>query len=242
MKGTSLVLLYILVFCSYIHITGCKTADDNEKVVTPNVAATLQQLYWHTQIVNDVASNEVSVLVQFYENDASKKTVPLPEGVTILLDGQPFQADSSKQGGIFYEITRSLADFTGAHELLMKADASTYSEIFNFPDLPVSTPSVDDAIVSHRNKFVIDIASLSKMDNVRVVITDTAFPGKGFELQVSPATTPITLQPSEIADIKNGPLVIEINGESGKPLTSKYPGKGKIDITAIIRYETILVD
>ncbi len=242
MKRDSVTLLWLVVLCSYIHITGCNnSSSDEEKTYAGK--PTLQQLYWHTQVVNDAASNEVSVLVQFYENDASKKTVALPEGVTVLLDGQAIQADSSKQGGVFYEITKPLTGFTGTHELVIKAGDNTYTENFYFPDLPVVVLSGQPTeILYHRNNFTIDITPVSKMNNVRVVITDTAFPGKGFEMQVSPATAAITLQPSEIADIKNGPLVIEINGESGNPLTGKYPGEGKIDITAVIRNEATLKD
>jgi hypothetical protein len=180
----------------------------------------------------------ITVLLRFKQGDEEGDAIRLKEPALVTLDDEPFQSDSSGMTGFFYECQKPLSVFEGDHEIAITAtNGKTYREKFSFKPLVLLDSLIQ---VNAADSLVLHFSGLDKVDYIRMVMTDTSFPGKGINRLSLVINGRLVIYKEELNGLKRGPIQMEITKESDVELQNGTKGGGRISIQYAIRRELVL--
>jgi hypothetical protein len=192
-------------------------------------------IYFDYKVWAEEGKEDVSVMLQYRFAGANGTTLVLNDPAKVELDGQAVPADSSKMTGAFYEVTKSLTEFTGKHKIrFTDINKKQYEEEFSFQPFKLNTEI--PAIVS-RGELVFDLNGLNAVDYIRIFARDTAFESNDINRIDTVRNGRITITLADLDNLVNGPINIEFYKEDERPVKNGTKEGGRIAITYGLKRE-----
>lgn len=212
-------------------VAGCNDDD-----VKSSEELQPERIYFDYKVTAEEGNDQVTFKFQYRKRRSDGEAVSLPDSARIELDGEILLPDSTKFSGVYYEITKRLADFKGTHQIVFSsADGRQYREDFEF--IPFSLQKEIPAII-HRQDLVIQLKDFPDNDDeIRVVMTDTAFNTSWINQPVPVMNGEVHISKSMLARLKNGPIGLELHHEQKRPLKEKTGGGGRLVINYSLKRE-----
>ncbi|MGZ8559231.1 MAG: hypothetical protein ACXWWC_12895 [Chitinophagaceae bacterium] len=211
-----------------IYFVSCTNNETiNKKSLNPG------SIYFDYQVWGDEGSKEVTIKLQYRYRNAEGITI-LPEHTgKVEFDGQVLEADTSKMNGFYYEALLPLENFGGEHSIVFTdLGNKQYREEFNFPIIYLKKEIA--SIISRKN-LVLELAGLDSNEIVRVLLTDTSFYSRDIDKTDTVRNEKITITEMDLANLKNGPVHIEIFKEEERPLKETTKAGGWLSLSYSIK-------
>lgn len=191
-------------------------------------------IFMDYKIWGEEGNDSVMVMIQFREFGPTGPTVRIQPG-TVSLDGQMIPADSSEMTGPFYTVSRSIRDFTGKHKIVfIGADKKKFEEEFSFKPFNLKTQPGDTIT---RDRTIIELEGLDKKDFIRVLLSDTTYPGEGLDRVDTVWNNRLILTKGTLSYLEPGPIFLELIREQEKPLRQRTATGGTLSMSYTIRRE-----
>ena len=200
-----------LFLCVNIYFVSCTNNESiNNKSLNPG------SIYFDYQVWGDEGSNEVTIKLQYRYRNAEGITI-LPEHTgKVEFDGRVLEADTSRMNGFYYEAILPLENFGGEHSIVFTdLTNKQYKEEFDFPIIYLKKELA--SIISRKN-LVLELAGSDTNEIVRVLLTDTSFYSRDIDKTDTLRNEKITITEMDLANLKNGPVHIEIFKEEERTL------------------------
>ncbi len=182
----------------------------------------------------------MTVKLQYRFAGPNGTTLVLAAPAKVELDGVEIQVDSSKMSGAYYEMTRSVKDFTGHHIITFtNLDGKEYKEEFNFQPISLKTAL---PVSLTRADLIFEVEGLAPKDYIRVMMTDTASFSEGIVRLDTVINGRITITRQELARLANGPIYFELYKEDEKRVKNGTKEGGKLAISYGLKREFVLKD
>jgi hypothetical protein len=158
----------------------------------------------------------------------------------VQLDNEPLLLDSARLSGAFYEIRKSIEDFTGKHTLVITGNnGKIYSETFEWLPLVLD---VDLSGIVTRGSFVLPLRGVNENDQIRLNLIDTSFRTPDINDAFLVHNGQIQLEREVLRKVANGPVTLELHKESEQKPDLESSIKGIIQSTYSLRREFDLID
>ncbi len=209
---------------------ACKNKD---KVLNEN-----DGIYLDYKIIGEEGNDNLVITAQFRDGSPGADALELKQPGSILLDGQPLVADSSKYSGYIYETYRAIDSFAGSHLFIYTNPEGLKRETaFNFR-APQLTTALPDTL--QRKDLMLAFSGLEENASIRVTLIDTSFANEGLNSVETIENGSLLLSAESLETVENGPVQLELELESEKPLGTKR--EGRVLILYKLRRELFLVD
>ena len=224
------LLFLFLIFPAYLFISCTNNEIGNAKDVNP------ESIYFDYKIWGEEGNNDVTIKLQFRFGGKNGTTLLLEEPSKVELDGETLKADSSSFNGVYYEVQKPVAYFTGKHSIVFTdMNKKQYKETFSFQPIALET-EIPDTI--QRSRIVFKFKGIDGPDYIRTLMTDTSFIGEGINrLDTVYKDGFIAISREEIADLVNGPVQLELIQEADREVKNGTSEGGRIVITYSLRRE-----
>lgn len=225
----------LLVISSSIFFSCNNSEIGNAKDVNPKT------IYFDYRVWGEEGNDQVTVKLQYRFGGPNGTTLLLEDPSKVELDGEQLKADSSSYSGVYYEVQKPLASFSGKHTIVFTdMDKNQYKETFNFQPIALVT-EIPDTI--QRSRVIFKFKGIDGPDYIRVLMTDTSFTGEGINrLDTIYKGGFITIQQWEMEDLLNGPVQLELIRELEREVRNGTNEGGRIVITYSLRREFFLRD
>lgn len=215
-------------------LAGCTNADRRDEGKGSAVSIMPDYTVWGEE------GKEVTCRLQFKSGGRNGENVRLRGDAGVSLDGKVLAGDSTRMGGVYYEVQQPIDAFRGKHTIVYTAaNKESFREEFEFepfslqPELPAVIP---------RNPFRIGIRSLADAaGRMRLVITDTSFRSPDINEIVPVVNGEIEITSDMLDQLSIGPMSLELYREEERPLQEKTKKGGRIAITYVVKREFELV-
>jgi hypothetical protein len=228
-------LFALLLSIPSIFLVTCNSNEiGSSKDVNP------EAIYFDYKIWGDEGNDNLTIKLQYRFGGENGTTLLLDEPSKVELDGEVLKADSSKITGVFYEVQKPVVSFTGKHTITFTAgNNKQYRESFNFQPISLANP-VPAAI--QRGNLVFLFNGLSREDNVRVLMTDTAYLSEEINRVDIVTNGRLIINQEELLTLTNGPIHLEIIKEEERPVKNGTREGGRFSISYGLKREFILED
>jgi hypothetical protein len=220
----------VSVISAIFLLASCNNTEIGEiKDVNP------EAVYLDYSITGEEGDEDVTCKFQFKMGGPQGTTLVLHEPAKIELDGELLAADSSKLGGAYYEIQKSLADFAGKHVITYTdLNKKVFTEEFDFT--PVKLAGNIPEVIS-RKDFSFQLEGLEAEDYVTVVVADTVFESDDIHETDTVKNGHLVINPDRLQKLANGPITLILSKETEKPLKNPTAEGGKITTEYSLRRE-----
>lgn len=228
--------LFVLLLCILsISFVACTSNEiGNSEDVNP------ESIYFDYKIWGEEGNDNLTVKLQYRFAGENGTTLLLDGPGKVELDGEILKADSSKLTGVFYEIEKPVASFSGRHTITFTdGNNKQYKEVFLFEPITLTNP-VPATI--QRGDLVFEFNGLSDDDNVRVLMTDTSYLSEEINRVDTVKNGRLIISKEELMALTNGPVHLEITKEIERSVKNGTPEGGKISISYGLKREFILRD
>lgn len=213
---------------------GCTNSDVREERSDPN------DIYFDYIAWGDEETGNITLKLQFRAGGPNQRAILLQTPSGVMLDNQVLQADSTKFAGPYYEYVIPASDFGGEHSIVFTDNKNRqYKTQFEFP--VVRFKSEPDSIIGRRD-MVLDLEGPRSEGQVRVLMTDTSFYGRGIEKIDSFDNKPLIITREDLRDLKNGPVYLELFREEDKDLPETMNAGGRFYLSYSLNRSMILKD
>ena len=215
----SVVFLFtILAFASCTNNNTAKSKEINAGAV-----------YFDYKVWGNEESGEVTVKLQYRLSGADGVAV-LPEYPgNAEFDGEVLKAESTRMNGFYYEARLPLEKFIGTHSIVFTdLNNKQYKEEFAFP---IFSLKAEVTPVINRKELVFELAGLDSGEIVRVLFTDTSFYSRGIDKTDTIRNGKITITQSDLENLKNGPVYMEIYKEEERRLKQTSKAGGRLSLS-----------
>lgn len=228
-------LLFSLLVLSFLIVFSCNSNEiGNSKDVNP------EAIYFDYKIWGEESNDNLTVKLQYRFGGENGTTLLLDESSKVELNGEVLKADSSKITGVFYEVQKPVASFSGKHTITFTAgNNKQYRESFNFQPISLANP-VPGTI--QRGNLVFEFNGLSDEDKVRVVMTDTSYLSEEINRVDIVKNGRLIILKEDLLTLTNGPIHLEIIKEYERPVKNGTREGGRISISYGLKREFILKD
>lgn len=223
-------LLFSLLFFSFLIGFSCTSNEiGSSKDVNP------EAIYFDYKIWGEEGSDNLTVMLQYRFAGKNGTTLLLDEPSKVELDGEVLKADSSKITGVFYEVQKPVASFSGKHTITFTAgNNKQYRESFNFQPISLVNP-VPAAI--QRGDLVFVFKGLTNEDYVRVLMTDTSYLSEEINRVDTVRNGRLIITKEDLMTLTNGPIHLEIIKENEWPVKNGTREGGRISISYGLKRE-----
>jgi hypothetical protein len=226
------VLLFIIPSIFFVSCTSNEIGSSKD--VNP------ESIYFDYKIWGEEGNDNLTVKLQYRFAGENGTTILLDGPSKVELDGEILKADSSKITGVFYEVEKPLASFTGKHTIIFTdGNNKQYTESFNFQPVSLDNP-VPETI--QRGDLVFRFNGLSDDDKVRVVMTDTSYLSEEINRVNKVKNGRLVINKEELQTLINGPIHMEIIKEIERPVKNGTKEGGRLSISYGLKREFILKD
>lgn len=197
-------------------------------------------LFFDYKIWGEEGNDSVTVMLFFREEGPTGPTVRIEEPGFAELDGERLQPDSNSMTGVFYTVRKEVNQFTGKHHILYTdINKKTYREDFDFRPFTLKEPFSDTL---RRARLILRLDGLDKMDFVRVLLSDTSYPGDAIERLDTIWNNQLIISKSALSYLNSGPVFLELSKEVEWPVKKGTRAGGLVSVTYTLRRELFLVD
>jgi hypothetical protein len=223
-----------VLFLAFVFFSCTNSEIGNSKDVSP------ESIYCHYRVWGDEDNGIVTVKLQFRFGGPNGTSLLLDDPSKAELDGVELRADSSQFQGAYYEMIKPVDEFAGKHTIVFTdLNEKKYKEEFDYPIVSFVTQLPDTV---RRNDIVLDITGLKSNDQVRLLLNDTSFYGRGIEKIDTIKNGRIKISKIELENLKNGPIHLELFREVERELADATKEGGSISISYGLKREFILED
>lgn len=227
MKMTETRMVYVFFLAGLLLLyAGCRSEDRRA-----GADLSVNALYLDIRLSGEEGDDNLTVLIRFREEE-NGLAVALPEGGTVVWDGDTLEPLYSKREGVYYELHPPLSGFAGLHTLqLLDQGNRVREEKIEFHPLELGEGLADTLYPADTE---IHLAGLEKEDYVRIILTDTVFSHAGINRLDTVRDGRLLLSRQDLETLSPGPLQLVLLREYEEIL----PGAGGIKaVTYGIRRE-----
>lgn len=227
MKMTESRMAYAFFLAGFLLLfAGCRSKDRRAGTGLP-----VEALFLDLRLSGEEGDDNLTVLIRFREEE-NGLAVALPEGGTVVWDGDTLEPLYSKREGVYYELHPPLSGFAGLHTLqLLDQGNRVREEKIEFRPLELGEGFSDTL---YQADTEIPLAGLEKEDHVRIILTDTVFSHAGINRLDTIRDGRLHLSRQDLEMMSPGPLQLVLLREYEEIL----PGAGGIKaVTYGIRRE-----
>jgi hypothetical protein len=213
---------------------GCTNREIRYEMPDPNNIY-LDYIAW-----GDEESGNITVKLQFRAGGPNQESVVLEAPSRVRLDSLPLEPDSTKFSGPYYELIIPAAEFGGTHTIVFTDNQNKdYSTRFEFPVVRFST---EPPVIIGRKDLLLDLDGLTPGGQIRVLLTDTSYYGRGIEKVDSIDGGPVSITREDLRDLKGGPVYLELFREEDKVLKDTTNVRGRFYLSYSLTRNLILTD
>lgn len=224
----------LIFFFLSLALMACMGTGSDDQSTEPD------DLFLDYKIWGEEGNDSVTIMLFFREDGPTGPAVRIAEPGQVQLDGERLLPDSNDMTGVYYPATREISRFTGKHNIRFTSESKkVYREDFVFRPFALKE-SFPDTI--SRSRFRILLEGLNKQDMIRMLVSDTSFPGIGIDRLETVLDNQLVLTRGALSYLVNGPLFIELTKEAGWPMDKGTRAGGLVSISYTIRRESFLVD
>lgn len=200
-------------------------------------AFTDENIYLDYVISATEEDSVLTILLQFKDQMTGDALLIPPPG-KVSLDGVEIPADSSKIGGVYYEINRRPGDFPGDHEILYTDQENNhYMEKIKFEPLKLLS-SIPDTLDG--SGFDLSFSGIGNRDQLIIIYRDTANFHDDQRKAGEPGENRINLSAQDLETLSEGPIQLELLRESKYNMQQTPPAGGQLKSTYTIKKELFL--
>ena len=211
-------------------ISGVSCGSKDKKVDT---TLEIDNIYFDYKISAEEGYDNLTVLLK-YRNDDKNGDAFAPEVLkNIKLDEEILVPDSSKMGGVFYEIQKPINTFSGKHYITFFTNGGK-----EFKEEIVFSPMILTTVIPEtikREDLVLDFTGLENEDQVRIVLTDTSFFNDGVNRIDAVLNNQMILSKKDLGSLADGPIVLEFIREFERPIKNAGEAGGRVRINYTLR-------
>lgn len=217
-------------------MTAIMAACNNEDKTRPG--NTQNKLFCDYKIIGEEGHELVNCLFLFKQGGSEGRPVLLKDPAKITLDGEMIYPDSAGLSGVIYDMTKSLSEFSGKHNIVFTdIEGKAHAESFGF--VPFSLAEEIPAKVK-KTSFSIKLNNLEKTKgSMRLVLADTAFATNDINEIVDVDNGNLLITDSMLQRLKAGPVFFEIVKEEERRLQNI---RGRITTSYGLKREFELVE
>ena len=225
----------IIGVCFLLFFISCTNSEiGSSKDVSP------ETIYFNYRVWGDEDNGIVTVKLQYRFGGTNGTSLVLNDPSKVEFDGEVLKADSSRFQGAYYEVIRPVAEFAGKHTIVFTdMNEKKYREEFDYPVISLAT---DLSGTIKRGDIVLDIAGLKSNDQVRLLLSDTSFYGRGIEKIDTVMDGRIRISGADLENLKNGPIHLELFREVERELQDATKEGGNISVSYGLEREFMLAD
>ena len=222
-----------VLFVLPVLVAAC-LSDKKEEPVDPAA------LYFDYKISAGEGNDNLTILFQFRLGDPEGEAVSIDNMGSVTLDGETPEVDSTPRTGVFYELHKPIADFTGKHAIVFKRDGhGEIRDSFEFDPLVILSAWPDTV---RRDGFVIDLGGLEDPAVLRVLMIDTSAVNDGVNELDTLESDQLIIPGQYLETLAPGPVQLELIRESARELDSQSRLGGRLLISYSLRRELHLAD
>jgi hypothetical protein len=226
-------VLWFLAILLFLH--SCIARDKKQTEATDP-----DYLYFDYQVIAEEGNDNLTVLLQYREDDEEGEPVSVSRLGTVSLDGEELPGDSTRRTGFFYETHQPINTFTGQHRITFTmTKGKEYEEEFDFQPVVLLTPVADTLV---RGEWELELQGLEPEDYVRVLLTDTSFAHDGINRVDTVRNGRLVIPTAEMESLAPGPVQLELIREYERPVKNGTAGGGRLLINYTIRRQFFLKD
>lgn len=194
-------------------------------------------LWFDYQVTGKEGNDNLTIMLQYKYGGEDGDAIAAGN---VLLDGEILPADSTKMTGVFYELHKPIASFTGNHHILFTDfNNKQYKEEFNFQPVVLSVLIADTL---QRSELVFKLEGLEKEDYIRVLLTDTSFINNGINRVDKLINGNLLISKADLESLANGPVQLELIREQERKVKNATEEGGRLLITYSLKREFFLKD
>lgn len=224
-----------IFLCFSLHLYSCKSRD-----IESSSEVNQDKIYFDYRIWGDEETDYITVKLQYRFGGPTGTTLLLEEPAGVMLDGVKIKPDSSRMTGAYYEMIIDTDEFAGNHRIVYTdLNGKTYKEEFSF--YPVTLKKEIPAELK-RGELVFELNGLDSVDDVRVVMHNTAADSRGINRVEKVRNGNVLISKEELENVLSGPVQLELYKETDKSLKETTPEGGKLSITYGLKRQFVLKD
>jgi hypothetical protein len=213
---------------------GCTNREIRYEMPDPNKIY-LDYIAW-----GDEESGNITVKLQFRAGGPNEQAVVLKAPSRVTLDSLTLEPDSTKFSGPYYEFIIPAAEFGGTHTIVFTDNQNReYSTRFEFP---VMRFTAEPPALFGRNDLLLELEGLKPGGQIRVLLTDTSYYGRGIEKVDSIDGGPVSITREDLRALKAGPVYMELFHEEDKVLKDTTDVRGRFYLSYSLTRNLILTD
>ncbi len=237
-----------LLFISSLVISGsCTLEKDKDGEGDPD------SIYFDYQVTGEEGNDNLTILLQYRAGGEDEDAIGAGDANGVTLDGETIPPDTTRSGDIFYELHKPIAAFAGKHQIIFRGtEGKEYREEFSFDPLVLLT-SLPDTI--SRDSLVVEFSGLKSNDQLRVILTDTAFGNEDGSIDevvgwitssgsvlAAPVKRQLVVTPDDLLKLCSGPVQFEFIKETDKEIEGPSRKGGRLLVTYALKRELFLKD
>ncbi|MBK6992310.1 MAG: hypothetical protein IPH34_10980 [Chitinophagaceae bacterium] len=211
-------------------ISGVSCGSKDKKVDT---TLEIDNIYFDYKISAEEGYDNLTVLLKYRDDDKNGDAFAPEVLKNIKLDEEMLVPDSSKMGGVFYEIQKPINTFTGKHYItFFTNEGKEFKEEIIFSPM-ILTTVIPETI--KREDLVLDFTGLENEDHVRIVLTDTSFFNDGVNRIDAVLNNQMILSKKDLESLADGPILLEFIREFERPIKNAGEAGGRVRINYTLR-------
>jgi len=211
-------------------ISGVSCGSKDKKVDT---TLEIDNIYFDYKISAEEGYDNLTVLLKYRDDDKNGDAFAPEVLKNIKLDEEILVPDSSKMGGVFYEIQKPINTFTGKHYItFFTNEGKEFKEEIVFSPM-ILTTVIPETI--KREDLVLDFTGLENEDHVRIVLTDTSFFNDGVNRIDAVLNNQMILSKKDLESLADGPILLEFIREFEQPIKNAGEAGGRVRINYTLR-------
>ncbi|MBK8310284.1 MAG: hypothetical protein IPL04_04640 [Chitinophagaceae bacterium] len=193
----------------------------------------IDNIYFDYKISAEEGYDNLTVLLKYRDDDKNGDAFAPEVLKNIKLDEEILVPDSSKMGGVFYEIQKPINTFTGKHYItFFTNEGKEFKEEIVFSPM-ILTTVIPETI--KREDLVLDFTGLENEDHVRIVLTDTSFFNDGVNRIDAVLNNQMILSKKDLESLADGPILLEFIREFERPIKNAGEAGGRVRINYTLR-------
>jgi len=206
----------------------------------PWTEQTGEPFYFTCKIEADEEYGYVNIWVQLKNGDEGGEVMILQPPGQVMLDDERLLLDSARLSGAFYEIRKSIEDFSGRHTLVFTDNnGRQHSETFEWSPLLLD---LDLSGTISRSALDLPLRGVDERDSLRVNLIDTSFRTPDINDAFLVQNGRIQVGAGDLRKVANGPVTLELHKEREQKIGDTSAIRGIIQSVYSLRREFDLVD
>ncbi len=228
-------IFLLLITCSALASCLNNAEIGSAKDVDP------KSIYYDYTVSGEEGSDDATMMLQYRFGGRNGTTLVLDSPAKVLVDGVQIKVDSAKLTGAFYELIKPAASFNGNHTILFTdRDGKEHKEEFSYRPFALANELPEKI---KRQPFTIKLNGFDTGQAlVRLVMMDTAFKTRDVNMEVYVESGQLRIDSMQLANLKNGPINLELYREEERPLKQPSKEGGRLQITYSLKRQFELID